>query len=214
MKEPGKLSLLVAAVLVAGVVSAVVVKRETATAPVRPEAAGITGQLWVMPAKAVRGFLREHHVDADYLPIGTTVVGRVSWTAREGSPDDERYTILLGDDNGGAGEIHDVVGLSQEQVALGNGGEWNGTVGSVDWLRGDRAIKVSGGYTQYGTFAFVRTDVAQDVWFLGEVTDVSGVAAGGLPSRDNLPRPVLGVALSTDDRVWWVKRVASATPLA
>jgi hypothetical protein len=210
VKEPAKLSLIAAMVLVAGVVAALTVKDATATAPVRPEAAGITGQVWVMPAKAVRGFLSEHHVESEYLPVGTTVVGRVSWSARAGSPEDEHYTIMLGDENGGAGEIHEVVGLSQDQVGLGNGSEWNDTVDSVDWLRGDRAIKVPGGYTQYGTFAFVRTDVAQDVWFLGEVTDVSGVAAGGQPTRDNLPRPVLGVALSTQDRVWWLKRVASA----
>jgi hypothetical protein len=210
VKQAGQISLAAAFLLVAGVVAAVTVKDHVATAPVRPEAAGITGQLWVMPAKDVRGFLRDHHVDSSYLPVGTTVVGRVSWTAREGSPDAERYTLLLGDDNGGAGEIHEVVGLSAEQVGLGNGSSWNSTVESVDWLRGDRVIKAPAGYTQYGTFASVRTDVAQDVWFLGEVTDVSGVAAGGQPARDNLPRPVLGVALSTDDRVWWLKRVASA----
>jgi hypothetical protein len=211
VKEPAKLSLVAAMVLVAGVVAAFTVKETSATAPVQPEAAGLAGQIWVLAAKDVPGFLRQHRVETQYLPVGTTVVGRVSWTPRPGSPDGERFTILLGDENGGAGDIHEVVALDDDQVGLGSGSAWNHTVDSVDWLRGDRVIKLGdSNYTQYGTFASVRTDVAQDVWFLGEVRDISGVAAGGQPTLSGDPRPVLGVALSTDDRVWWLKRVASA----
>lgn len=103
-----------------------------------------------------------------------------------------------------------MIGLPDDDVSLASGSMWNTTTASQPWLRGSRPVKVGSGWTDYGQFASVRADVATDVWFYGEVLDVSGLEMGERPNVVPGPRPVLGVALSTGDRVWWLRRVASA----
>lgn len=95
-------------------------------------------------------------------------------------------------------------------MSLGSGSLWNDTIRAHDWLRGNRTVPDgSGGVTDYGSFATVRTSATNVVWFLGQVLDVSSPAPGRAPSPSTLPHPVLGVALSTGNRVWWVTRVTA-----
>lgn len=208
---PASRSLAAAAAVVAIVGGGLAVRHGEEKAPVAPDAAGLDGQVWVMPAAKVGPFLSSHGVKG--VPTraqpGTEVVGRVSWTPRPTSAE-ERYTLLLGDTRGGAGNIHDVLDVSADQASLGSGSMWNRTVESTSWLRGNRPLHLGEGYTDFATFATVSTSVSGDVWFVADVLDVTAVREGTLPPISDDPRPVLEVALTTGDRVWWHKRVASA----
>jgi hypothetical protein len=211
VKEPAKFSLVAAAVVVALVVAAIALKHEVAAAPFEVREAGLTGELWVMPGKAVPAFLKSHDAPALAGPPTTepTVVGRVAWSGREGEPEDARVTILLGDDNGGAGSVQEVLGRPEGQVTLGSGSMWNSTTKRTSWLRGNAPIELDGrGWTDYGQFASLPVTPGGFVWFVGRITDTP--TDGSLPTAQGDARPVVGVALSTGDRVWWVKRVASA----
>jgi hypothetical protein len=211
--RPAKLSLLAAMLVVLAVVVGVAGKHAIAKAPVQPEAAGITGEAWVMPGTKVQAFLKAHDAPAVAgTPWATepVVVGWVSWSARAGSPDDEHFTVLLGDDKGGAGVLQEVPGRSEGEVALGNGSMWSSTVSRTSWLRGSRTLKLGNGVgvTDVGVFASLPTRSGGQVWFVGQVLSIP--VDGSEPTAKADARPVLGVALSTGDRVWWVRRVASA----
>ena len=210
MKRPAQLSLLVALLLFLGTWAAVALSARLASPPVEAEAAGLSGDVWVMPEKDVPAFLRGHGV-ADPLakpyPSGTAVVGRVSWTAHSGDQQD-RFTVLLGDQRGGIGVIERVVGLPDGDVTLGSGSMWDDTVASHEWLRGDRPVRQGAGWTDYVEFASVPTTWTGDVWFVGHVLQAPNPPSE--PVRAGAPDPVVGVALSTGSRVWWVRRVAAA----
>ena len=212
MKRPAQLSLLVALLLGLGTWVAIAGSSRLASAPVSAEDAGLTADVWAMPERSVPAFLSKRGVEVthEYEP-GTAVVGRVSWTPLRGAQD-QRFTILLGDQDGGAGSVSEVLGLKDVDVALGNGSMWDATTKAHDWLRGSGTLRTQSGYTEYGTFASVPTDWAGDVWFVGHVLDVSGVLSGttATPRPADHPTPVVGVALSTADRVWWVRKLASA----
>lgn len=212
MTRPARLSLLTALIVVVAVVLGVSWRHTIAEAPVRPEAAGLTGELWVMPGRAVPAFLKAHDappVSGMTTPSDPMVVGRVAWTGRPGGAQDERFTVLLGDDNGGAGSIQEVPGQAEGDVSLGSGSMWNRTVERTEWLRGSRPVQLeAGGWADYGTFASLPVTHGGFVWFVGRVTDAPTDGTG--PTAQGDARPVVGVALSTGDRVWWVKRVASA----
>lgn len=210
MKRPAQLSLLVALLLVLGAWAAVALPSRLASPPVEPEAAGLSGGVWVMPERDVGAFLRTHGVvdpNAGPTRSGTAVVGRVSWAPHPGG-DQDRFTILLGDERGGAGVIERVVGLPEGQVSLGSGSMWNETVKTHDWLRGNRPAKVAGGWTDYSIFASIPTTWSGDVWFIGHVVDVATSERSQV--RVDSPLPVVGVALTTADRVWWLRRVTAA----
>jgi len=214
VKRPGQIALLITSLVVIGAGTAAARHTSVGPVPVRVEDAGLTGDVWVMPEKDVLGFLNKRGVtqtNANPYPSGTAVVGRVSWSPLKGG-DQDYFTVLLGDLSGGAGEIDTVVGLPDGEVSLGSGSMWNKTIKAHDWLRGSRTITLnSNGVTSFGTFASVPTSWAGDVWFVAHVVDVSGIHdIGTPPERVDQPSPVVGVALTTGDHVWWVKKVASA----
>jgi hypothetical protein len=181
-------------------------------APVSVEGAHLSGDVWVMPEKQVVAFLHERGVaypNANPYPSGTAVVGRVSWTAHEGAAGD-RFTILLGDDHGGTGVIRQVLGPPEKDVALGSGSMWDATTASRSWLRQDGTLKLDTGNTSFGQFASVPTTWGGDVWYVAYVVDARGKDLTGGPPRVDHPTPAVGVALSTDDHVWWLQRLGSA----
>ena len=208
VRKPAVLPLATAAAMVLVVGVGVPLARWLERPPVLPEEAGLTGEVWVMPAADVRGFLADHGAPTTgtLLDQGAVVVGRVSWTARP-TGDGSRLTVLLGDARGGAGYVEEVLG-GAEDVSLGNGSMWRRTVESHDWLRGSRPVQLEGGWTDYGMFASVPASTTGDVWFLGKVVDVPLV--GHVLTSKPDASPVVGIALTTGDRVWWVRRVASA----
>ena len=203
-------SLAAAAAVLALVGGSLAIQRRASAPPLTAESAGASGQVWVMPSGKVMGFLHQHGVTTvpALLKTGTMVVGRVSWKPRPASPD-ERYTVLLGDSKGGAGVIQNVLDLPDGQVSLGSESMWNHTVASHPWLRGNRLIRLGSGYTDFGTFATIPTSVPRDVWFLAEVLDVAAATDATGPPAVQDPHPVLGLALTTGDRVWWSMRISA-----
>jgi hypothetical protein len=204
--------LLLAAALVVVLTGAVVTVATHSSAPFRAEEAGLTGDVWVMPEKDVVSFLRQRGIpdpNPNPEPSGSVVVGRVSWTPHHGKQG-ERFTILLGDQRGGAGVIRQVLGPREEDVSLGAGSMWNATTAAHSWLRNSGPVKTDGGSTSRGTFAAIPTAWSGDVWFLAQVVDVRGAGTTSSPDRIDSPAPVLAVALSTDDHVWWTRKVAVA----
>jgi hypothetical protein len=204
----GHVAIVISVGLLVGAWVVVAATRGSAAAPVSQGDAHLSGDVWVMPESQVAAFLREHGVadpSPNPYPTGTAVVGRVSWAAHRGGAGD-RFTILLGDRRGGAGAIRQVLGPPERDVTLGSGSMWDGTTSAHDWLRGSGAVQHDGGYTSFGQFASVPTTWSGDVWYVGQVLDVQG--RNPVPTSD--ASPVVGVALSTSDRVWWVRRLASA----
>lgn len=205
----GHLPVVLSVLLVVGTWIGITVTRGAASAPVSVQDAHLSGDVWVMPEKQVAAFLRARGVadpNANPNPLGTAVVGRVSWTPHKGAAGD-RFTVLLGDDRGGAGVIRQVLGPPESDVSLGSGSMWDATTSAQRWLRADGSVQRDGGYTSYGQFASVPTSWSGDVWYVAQVLDVATGAQ--VPPAALDPSPVVGVALSTGDRVWWLHRVAS-----
>lgn len=203
----GHVAIVLSVLLLVGAWIAVTATRGAASAPVSVGDAHLSGDVWVMPEKAVPAFLRRHGVadpDANPSPSGTAVVGRVSWKAHQGAEGD-RFTILLGDGRGRAGVIRQVLGPGEKDVSLGSGSMWDATTVAHGWLKGDGPVEHDGGLTSYGQFASVPTTWSGDVWYVGQVMDVQGDAP--VPASD--VSPVVGVALSTEDHVWWLHRLGA-----
>ena len=209
----GHVPVVLSMLLLVGAWIAVTATRGAASAPVSVKDAHLSGGVWVMPEKDVVAFLRQHGVtdpSANPYPSGTAVVGRVSWAPHRGAAGD-RFTILVGDDRGGAGVIRQVLGPPESAVSLGSGSMWDATTEAQRWLRADGPVQRDGGHTGYGQFASVPTTWSGDVWFVGQVLDVS--AGASIPPAAVDPSPVVGVALSTGDRVWWLKQVTATIAL-
>lgn len=197
------LGVVLACVLLAG---GAVARDRLRPPPVEPADAAVSGELWTMPAEQVRSFLDARGVDGPTVePSGTTVVARVTWrpAARSGA----YYSLVLGDTRGGAGVVDEVIGPEPDAVSRGSGGLWNDLMASRPELRGNRPVPVGGGYTDYYELAAVPASHRGDVWLVGHVVNVAASVPGDLV-RSVAPDPVLVLALTSADRVWWDRRVA------
>lgn len=177
--------------------------------PVSVADARLEGEVWTMPVGQVQGFLAARGVEATVPDDGggPSVVARVSWAPHPTSSD-VRYALVLGDRDGGAGEVRYVLGAAADEAGASSGSPFAPLMQSRDWLRGNRAVDVGGGsWTEYYSVATVRTGAPREVWLVGHVVDVAASRPGRVV-RSAEPRPVVGVALMVGDRVRWVRRVA------
>jgi hypothetical protein len=204
-------SLLLGMVLV--VVAAVVVvgQRATAAPPVRPAAAGIRASVVMMPTRDVPSYLRSYGVRPTAVRIrgGTSIVARVSW--RPLSTADASYTVLLAGAHCQAGTVDGVNGVPDRDVSLGNGSEYAGVLSRTAWLQPDADVRLSDGSDMtIVDFGSVRASHRGDVWVVGRLLDVCSVTSDGdVPGQvSGATHVVVGVALTTGDRVWWVRRAA------
>ncbi|MBI4939412.1 MAG: hypothetical protein HY830_01540 [Actinobacteria bacterium] len=177
--------------------------------PVSVADARLEGQVWTMPTEQVQGFLAARGVTATVPDdgAGPSVVARVSWAPHPTSSD-VRYALVLGDRDGGAGEVRYVLGALPDDSGTSSGSPFAALMQSRDWLRGNRTVDVGGGsWTEYYSVATVRTGAPDEVWLVGHVVDVAASRPGRV-GRSAAPRPGLGVALMVGDRGRWVRRVA------
>jgi hypothetical protein len=194
-----------------GAGAGIVLHEATQRPPFEVSDARVSGQLWVMPGTRVPAFLRSHEAPAARGSFGSqpVVVGRVAWASHPDAGGEDRFTVLLGDDNGGAGYVQQVLGRPDDDVSLGNGSMWARAIARNPWLRGSLPVRLdSGGVTEYGIFASLPTSTRGDLWFVGQVLDTPRELEQRQVVAD--ARPVVGVALSTGSHVWWVTKVASA----
>jgi hypothetical protein len=198
-------SLALVAVLVAA--AAVFALTRPSAAPVRASAAGLNGQLWVMPSSSVVSFLRTHGVQAQAPQAsGTVVVGRVSWTPRPGRRN-EFFTVLVGDGQAHTGIVEQTYGPPPADVVLGNGSMWASTLAKTRVLSGDADVRDGQGSTSYAQFASVPSSWSGDVWFVAHVVDPRARDEQGGLLQVSDPHPVLVVALNSGDHVWWTRRL-------
>jgi hypothetical protein len=186
-----------------------VVLHDPGPPPLEPSAAAIAGDVWVLPAADVGGFLHDRGVALHLVTRGGPyVVARVSWrrlTARG-----LRYTIVVSGTGCQAGSVEDVEGVPARDVSLGSGSMYNHVLATTPWLRNEQDVRTSSGYLNFVTFADVRASWGGDVWLVARMFDrcsVSETSTVPVLYR-GVVQPHVGVVLTTGDRVWWVARAA------
>ena len=202
---------LLVGLLAVGVAVAVVVSRDVwdDPPPLTAAEAHPTADVDVMPNRAVPAFLRAQGVRPQRLRMGggTAVVAHLTWKQLRPAGDN-RYEVLLAGNACQPGAIDSVLGVPVDDASLGFDSGWNDRLQDTPWLRGDADRRTDEGYTNDAQIASVPASY-DDVWIVGRVLDACGVDESqqfARPVTD--PDPVVGVALTTGDRIWWVDRVS------
>ena len=202
-------ALLVAALVVAVPVVLLQLRDGSTDPPLTVAEAHPAADVHVMPNHAVSAFLRARGVRPDGLRVGggTAVVAHLTWKPLR-SADNNRYEVLYAGDHCQPGAVDSVLGVPEQDASLGFDGFWNDRIADTPWLQGDADRKTDAGYTNDAQFASVLASYG-DVWVVGRILDACDLTESdgfARPVRD--PQPVVGVALTTGDRIWWVTRVS------
>lgn len=205
-------SLLVAAVVVAAAMLAVAVVHRHGEPPISPEAARVRADVTVMPNPQVASFLRAQGVTGAALRVGggTAVVAHVTWTPVRPA-EDARYEVFLAGGQCRAGVFDSYAGVPDGAASLGFDGRWNDRLERTVWLRADAAVRTGGGYDSVAQSVSVPASYG-GVWAVGRVIDGCAVSeTPALPHAVADPQPVVGVGLTTRDRIWWLTRAGPAS---
>ena len=201
--------LMLAALVIAVPVLVVWLHDRSADPPLTAAQSHPAAEVHVMPNRAVPRFLRAQGVKPQNLRIGggTAVVAHLTWAPLRPAADN-RYDVLLAGNGCQAGLIDSVIGAPVRDASLGFSSSWNDRLERTPWLRGDVEREQEGGDITDAQIASVPASYGA-IWVVGRIVDVCGVTEEGQAPRAVAdPAPVVGVALTTGDRIWWVDRVS------